>query len=262
MMQPRIVSRDEWLVARKALLIKEKALTRATDDISVERRRLPVVRVEKSYVFETPSGRRTLAELFDGRSQLVVYHFMMGPEWAEGCPSCSLLADHFHGSLVHLAERDVTLTAVSRAPLSNIEAFKRRMGWTFPWVSSYANDFNWDYHVSFTKEEMAAGTMYYNFGSAQFPADEAPGLSVFYTDDSGAVFHTYSTYARGGEPFIGVYHYLDLVPKGRDEEGLAFPMAWVRHHDRYDSGPKVDATATYQPPQKTAHACCDSHHQA
>jgi predicted dithiol-disulfide oxidoreductase (DUF899 family) len=234
MKQPRIVSKTEWLAARKELLTKEKALTHARDAVSAERRGLPMVKVDKPYVFATPAGDRTLAELFDGRSQLIVYHFMMGPEWPEGCPSCSLVADHIDGSLVHLAQRDVTLVAVSRAQLARIEAFKRRMGWRFPWVSSHANDFNWDYHVSFTKDEMASRRMYYNYEVSEFPADEAPGASVFFKDAAGEVYHTYSTFARGGEPLIGVYSYLDLVPKGRDESGLSFPMAWVRHHDRYD----------------------------
>jgi len=234
MNQPRIVSRDEWLAARRELLAKEKALTRAHDALSAERRTLPMVRVDKSYVFDTPDGPKTLAELFDGRSQLVVYHFMMGPDWEEGCPSCSLLVDHIDGAAVHLAQRDVTLLAISRAPMEKIAAFKRRMGWRLPWVSSHRNDFNWDYQVSFKPEEVGSGKMYYNFAMGNFPAAEAPGISVFYKNASGDVFHSYSTYARGGEPFIGTYSFLDLVPKGRDEDALTFPMAWVRHHDRYD----------------------------
>jgi predicted dithiol-disulfide oxidoreductase (DUF899 family) len=258
MEQPRIVSRQEWLVARKELLAKEKALTRTRDALSAERRRLPMVRVDKPYVFTTPTGSATLADLFDGRSQLIVYHFMMGPGWAEGCPSCSLLADHIDGAVTHLANRDVTLLAVSRAPLAEIERFKQRMGWKFRWVSSFGNDFNRDYHVSFTKEEMASGRMYYNYEVSEFPTDEAPGASVFFKDAAGGVYHTYSTYARGGEPFIGAYSYLDLVPKGRDEEGLAFTMAWVRHHDRYDDRYLVDPAQPYRPPARTD-ACCDSH---
>jgi len=234
MNQPRIVSRDEWLAARRELLAKEKALTRAHDALSAERRTLPMVSVDKSYVFDTPDGPKTLAELFDGRSQLVVYHFMMGPDWEEGCPSCSLLVDHIDGAAVHLAQRDVTLLAISRAPMEKIAAFKRRMGWRLPWVSSHRNDFNWDYQVSFKPEEVGSGKMYYNFAMGNFPAAEAPGISVFYKNASGDVFHSYSTYARGGEPFIGTYSFLDLVPKGRDEDALTFPMAWVRHHDRYD----------------------------
>jgi predicted dithiol-disulfide oxidoreductase (DUF899 family) len=197
--------------------------------------------------------------LFDGRSQLIVYHFMMGPKWSEGCPSCSLLADHIDGSAVHLAQRDVTLLAVSRAELAQIEAFKRRMGWRFYWVSSNANDFNWDYHVSFTKDEMASRRMYYNYEVSEFPADEAPGASVFFRDAAGEVYHTYSTYARGAESLIGAYSYLDLVPKGRDEDGLAFSMAWVRHHDRYDTSYVVDPVKEYAPPAKVS-GCCAANH--
>jgi predicted dithiol-disulfide oxidoreductase (DUF899 family) len=256
--QPRIVTRDEWIGARKELLIKEKALTRQRDALSAERRRLPMVKVDKQYVFDTAEGRKTLGELFGFRSQLVIYHFMMGPEWAEGCPSCSLLADHIDPSIVHLAHRDVSLMAVSRAPLSKIEAFKRRMGWRFAWASSYNNDFNTDYHVSFTKEDMAAGEKYYNFETSGFPSEEAPGLSVFFKDAAGQIFHTYSTYARGGEPFIGAYNYLDLVPKGRDEDGLAFTMAWVRHHDRYEAEYAVDPSKPYQAPANPE-PCCESH---
>lgn len=252
---PRIATRDEWLTARKELLVKEKALTRAQDALSAERRLLPMVRVDKEYVFDAPGGPRTFADLFDGRSQLIVYHFMLGPEWQEGCPSCSLLADHIDGSAVHLAHRDVTLLAVSRAPIEKIEAFKRRMGWRFPWVSSYRNDFNRDYHVSFKPEELASGRVYYNYENGVFPADEAPGVSVFLKDDRGAVYHTYSTYARGGEPFMGVYHYLDIVPRGRDEDGLAFTMAWVRHHDRYGADYVVDREQGYKVPIDTG-ACC------
>jgi predicted dithiol-disulfide oxidoreductase (DUF899 family) len=260
MEQPRIVTRDEWVAARKELLVKEKAMTHAQDALSAERRRLPMVRVDKAYEFDTPSGRKTLAELFDGRSQLIVYHFMMGPDWAEGCPSCSFLADHIDGSVVHLAHRDVTLMAVSRAPLTNIEAFRQRMGWKFSWASSFGNDFNQDYAVSFSDDEIASGRALYNFGSIPFPLDEAPGLSVFYKAESGDVFHTYSTYARGGEAVIGTYHYLDFAPKGRDEDGLAFTMSWVRHHDRYDAGYTIDPARPYVPPARRE-ACCASHEQ-
>jgi predicted dithiol-disulfide oxidoreductase (DUF899 family) len=259
--QPRIVTRDEWLAARKDLLNKEKALTRATDALSAERRRLPMVRVDKPYLFETPAGRRTLAELFDGKSQLIVYHFMMGPDWTEGCPSCSFLADHIDGSVVHLARRDVTLIAVSRAPLARIDSFKRRMGWRFMWASSFGSDFNHDYGVSFTDEEIASGRVTYNFELIPFPLDEAPGLSVFFKSDSGEVFHTYSTYARGGEAVIGAYHYLDFAPKGRDEDGLAFTMSWVRHHDRYDETYAIDPARPYMPPARIA-ACCASPERA
>lgn len=228
-----VVSSAEWLEARKAFLAKEKELTRMRDELSRQRRELPWERVEKKYVFDGSNGKVTLADLFDGKSQLIIYHFMFGPEWEQGCPSCSLVSDSIDGSLVHLADRDVTLMAVSRAPFEKIAAFKKRMGWRFNWVSSYGNDFNWDYHVSFKKDEMDNGATYYNYGVNPFPSDEGPGASVFYRDESGEVFHTYSTFARGGDMFINTYNYLDLAPKGRNEEGLSFPMAWVRHHDRY-----------------------------
>jgi predicted dithiol-disulfide oxidoreductase (DUF899 family) len=263
MPEPRVVSREEWTAARTALLDKEKALTRASDALAAERRQLPMVRVDTSYVFDTPDGPRTLADLFDGRSQLIVYHFMFGPGWAEGCPSCSLLADHLDPAVVHLAHRDVTVVVVSRAPLPEITRFKHRMGWQFPWVSSYGTTFNRDYHVSFSADDVANGRGTYNFCDQGFPAEEAPGTSVFYKDADGQVHHSYSSYARGGEPLIGAYHLLDLVPKGRDEDGLAFSMAWVRHHDRYEHDYRVDATRTYaQPPTMEATAtgagdsCC------
>jgi predicted dithiol-disulfide oxidoreductase (DUF899 family) len=255
-MEPhKVVSRTEWLAARNALLAQEKQFTKARDELGRKRRALPWVKVEKSYAFEGPEGRQTLADLFGGCSQLIVYHFMFGPGWEQGCPSCSLLADHFDGATVHLAQRDVTLLAVSRAPLAQIDAFKRRMGWRFKWVSSDGCDFNHDYHVSFSKDEMAKGELYYNYQLGRFPSEEAPGASVFYKNASGEVFHTYSTYARGLDILIGAYNFLDLVPKGRDEDALAYTMAWVRHHDRYD-GAAVDRTATYQPPKSSA-VCCD-----
>jgi predicted dithiol-disulfide oxidoreductase (DUF899 family) len=230
---PEVVSRAEWLEARKQLLLKEKSYTRQGDALAAERRNLPWVRVERDYVFEAPGGNQSLADLFEGRSQLIVQHFMFGPGWKEGCPSCSFMADHVGGALVHLAHRDVTFVAVSRAPLSQIEGFKKRMGWGFKWVSSAGNDFNFDYGVSFTKEEMAKGKVNYNYGMEDFPSEEAPGISVFYRNDAGDVFHTYSTYGRGVEVMMGSYRLLDLVPKGRDEAGLPSTMAWVRHHDRY-----------------------------
>jgi predicted dithiol-disulfide oxidoreductase (DUF899 family) len=242
-MQPhKVVSEQEWLAARKAHLAKEKEFTRARDELSRQRRALPWVKVEKPYVFDGPRGKETLADLFDGRSQLIVYHFMFGPGWEQGCPSCSFLADHFDGAVAHLAQRDVTLLAVSRAPLPQIEAFNRRMGWRFKWVSSYGNDFNRDYHVSFTTDEMAQGKVNYNYEMREFGSEEAPGASVFYKDATGDVFHTYSSYARGLDMLLGAYHYLDLVPKGRDEDALAYTMAWVRHHDRYDDGRVVGRT--------------------
>jgi predicted dithiol-disulfide oxidoreductase (DUF899 family) len=235
--EPRheIVSREQWIDARKALLTREKEFTRQRDELSRQRRALPWEKVEKQYVFEGPKGRQPLADLFDGRRQLIVYHFMLGPGWAEGCKGCSFLADHFDGTVVHLAHRDVTLVAASRAPLSEIEAFKKRMGWGFPWFSSHGSDFNFDYQVSFSADTRANRKVYYNYDMREFPSDEAPGLSVFYKDDSGEIFHTYSSYGRGLDILLGVYNFLDLVPKGRDEEGLPSTMAWLRHHDRYEA---------------------------
>lgn len=230
----KIVSREEWLAARKALLAKEKEFTLARDRLSAERRALPWVEVEKRYVFKGPDGTETLADLFDGRSQLIVYHFMLGPGWQEGCKSCSFLADHIDGATVHLAHRDVTLVVVSRAPLAEIEAFQRRMGWRFKWVSSHGGDFNSDYHVSFSKDGGADGKVCYNYEMQDFGSEEMPGASVFYRDAARAVFHTYSAYARGLDMLVGAYNYLDLAPKGRDEDDFEFTMAWVRHHDRYD----------------------------
>src|SRR6266702_1021678 len=237
----KVVSNAEWLETRKEFLAKEKEFTRMRDELSRQRRELPWERVEKNYVFDGPNGKETLADLFGGRSQLIVYHFMFGPGWEEGCPSCSFLSDHLDGALVHLANRDVTLLAVSRATLPEIEAFKRRMGWRFKWVSSNGNDFNRDYHVSFTKDEMAQGTMYYNYAVGPFPSEEGPGASVFYKDESGEIFHTYSAYARGLDILVGTYNYLDLVPKRRDEDGLDFTMAWVRHHDKYEGASAKEA---------------------
>jgi predicted dithiol-disulfide oxidoreductase (DUF899 family) len=256
-----IVSREQWLSLRKELLLKEKELTRARDRINAERRTLPWVRVDKDYVFDAPSGEISLADLFDGRSQLVIYHFMFGPDWNEGCPSCSFVSDHIDGTLVHLAARDVTLAMVSRAPLVKIEAFKKRMGWRFKWVSSYGSDFNRDFHVSFTKAEMTRGKVDYNYTLQEFPSDEAPGLSVFCKDSSGDVFHTYSTYGRGLEPLVGTYMILDLVPKGRDEDHLGFTMEWVRHHDRYGTDEFADANKPYWPEtaSPSSRSCsCDS----
>lgn len=232
-----VASREQWLAARAALLAKEKALTRERDALARERRKLPWVRVEKDYAFDTPAGRKTLAELFNGRGQLAVYHFMLGPGWPEGCPSCSMAADGFDAVALHLAQRDVWFTAVSRAPLAEIETFKRRMGWRFPWASSFGTEFNRDFGVLFDAAERQAGRRY-NYGSMEnFPSEEAPGLSVFAKGGDGAVYHTYSTYGRGLDPLLGAYTCLDLTPKGRDEAGLPWPMAWVRHHDKYESKP-------------------------
>src|SRR2546428_9443964 len=224
MEHPKVVAAAEWVAARKELLKKEKEFSRLRDELSRQRRELPWEKVKKAYVFDGPRGKETLAELFEGRSQLIVYHFMLGPGWKEGCPSCSFLADHIGGALVHLNARDVTLAVGSRAPLPEIEAFRQRLGWGFKWVSSHGNDFNFDYHVSFTKEEMAQGKVYYNYEKEGFGSEEAPGVSVFYKDAAGEVFHTYSTYARGGDILLGAYNYLDLVPKGRDEAGLPWTM--------------------------------------
>jgi predicted dithiol-disulfide oxidoreductase (DUF899 family) len=259
--QPKVVSQAEWLAARKEFLAKEKEFTRLRDELSRQRRELPWEKVEKPYVFDGPNGKATLAELFDGRSQLIVYHFMFGPGWKEGCPSCSFLADHFDGPAVHLANRDVTLAVVSRAPLAEIETFKKRMGWRFKWVSSFGNDFNRDYHVSFTKDEMASGNVAYNYSMTEFPSEEAPGASVFYKDATGNIFHTYSSYGRGLDILLGAYNFLDLAPKGRDEDGLAFTMSWVRHHDRYSEGYAVDPTQLYSPPAKSDATCCSDEHR-
>ena len=230
---PRVVSEAEWLTARKDLLSREKEFTRLRDELTRHRRDLPWVRVDQQYVFDGPNGKQALADLFEGRSQLIVYHFMLGPGWEEGCKSCSYLADHFDGANRHLPHRDVTFVVVSRAPLAEIEPYKKRMGWRFKWVSSHGGDFNFDYHVSFTKEEEEKNQVYYNYGVGEFMSDELPGLSVFYKDENGDVFHTYSTYARGLDMLVGAYNFLDLVPKGRDENPEA-TMDWVRRHDQYD----------------------------
>ncbi len=235
-MDHRVASRAEWLAARKALLAKEKELTRLRDKLSAERRALSWVKLDKTYVFDSPQGKVALADLFDGRSQLIVYHFMFHLEWREGCPSCSFVVDHLDGTLPHLAARDVSLVMVSRAPLAKIEAFKKRMGWRFRWVSSFGSDFNYDYHVSFTPEQKAAGKVDYNYAMEEFPSDEAPGASVFYKDPaSGEIFHTYSVYARGLDQLMVTYTLLDLVPKGprrgstRLQHGVAPPPRPLRH---------------------------------
>jgi predicted dithiol-disulfide oxidoreductase (DUF899 family) len=235
----KIASHDEWIAARKELLAKEKEFTRQRDELSRQRRELPWVRVKKQYVFDGPDGKETLADLFDGRNQLIVYHFMFDPEWSQGCKSCSLLADHYNPAIVHLNHRDVSMVTVSRAPLEKLLAFRQRMGWTFKWVSSFGNDFNRDFHVSFTAEELNRKTTNYNYDVNPFPVAEAPGISVFFKGDEGNVFHTYSSYARGLDILIGAYNLLDLVPKGRDEDGMD-TMAWVRHHDRYGDTTFVD----------------------
>jgi len=227
-----IVSEAEWLVARKDLLTREKEFTRQRDALSAARRQLPMVKIDKEYVFDGPNGKETLADLFAGRGQLIVYHFMFGPDWEEGCKSCSYLADHFDGANWHLPHRGVTFVVVSRAPLSEIQAYKKRMGWRFKWVSSYGSDFNFDYHVSASEEEKAKGKMHYNYQMQDWVTEEMPGLSVFHKHENGDVFHTYSTYARGLDILVGAYNFLDLVPKGRNENPDA-TMDWVRRHDEY-----------------------------
>jgi len=229
-----VVSHEQWIAARRELLEEEKELTRQRDALSRRRRQLPWERVDKDYRFAGPDGRVTLADLFGGRSQLIVFHFMLGPDWQEGCKSCSFWADNFNGTDVHLNPRDVTFGAVSRAPLPKIEAYRKRMGWSFPWYSSNGSDFNFDFQVSFTPEQIAAGEGFYNYTVRPNTMSELPGISVFVKDD-GRVFHTYSCYARGLDMLNGAYHYLDLAPKGRDEAGLSYPMEWVRRHDQYGS---------------------------
>lgn len=229
-----VVTPDAWTKARKELLEKEKALTRMRDEISALRRDLPWVKVEKEYVFEGTEGRATLGDLFAGRSQLIVQHFMFGPEWEEGCPSCSYWADNFNGTTVHLEHRDISLVAVSRAPLAKLQAYRERMGWDFRWVSSVGDQFSADFHVCFTPEQLASSDVYYNYRKTTFPVEDAPGVSVFYRDDAGDVFHTYSCYARGLDILNGAYHYMDLVPKGRDEAELSYGMAWLRRNDAYE----------------------------
>ncbi|HVJ69684.1 MAG TPA: thioredoxin family protein [Caulifigura sp.] len=250
---PAVVSRDEWLVARKALLEREKELTHLKDVIAAERRKLPWVKVDKTYRFETDRGAQNLADLFEGRSQLIVYHFMYGPEWESPCPSCCLMVDHLGGPLPHLNARDISLAVVSRAPLQKLSAMKQRMGWKFRWVSSGQTDFNYDMQVSFKPEDIRRGEVEYNYMKTPTPAEDLPGFSVFAKDDAGQVYHTYSSFARGCDLLLGTYNYIDMTPKGRDEEGLNFGMAWVRLHDEYGPGYKVDPLANYAPPKGS---CC------
>ncbi len=232
-MKNPVVSHDEWLKARLELLAAEKELTRQHDALTQRRMALPWERVEKSYQFEGPQGTLSLADLFDGRSQLIVYHFMLAPDWEEGCKSCSFWADNFNGIPIHLNQRDVTFTAVSRAPLAKISAYKERMNWSFPWVSSYGSDFNFDYRVSFTPEEIAASKAYYNYAIRPNTSSEKEGVSVFYKNEKNEMFHTYSCYSRGIDMLNGAYQFLDLAPKGRDEDNFKYPMEWVHRHDRY-----------------------------
>jgi predicted dithiol-disulfide oxidoreductase (DUF899 family) len=249
--KPKVVSQNEWLAARRELLAREKALTREYDALRALRRELPWVKVEKNYVFDGPNGKETLADLFAGRSQLIIRHFMFGPGWKEGCVGCSFASDHVEGALVHLEHHDVTYVAVSRAPRAEIDAFKKRMGWSFKWVSSFESDFNYDFHVSFTPEEIASGKVFYNFELRDLPfkIEDMSGLSVFYKEPPGEVFHTYSCHARGDEGGLTTYAYLDLTPKGRDENGPTFTLAdWVRHHDYYEAGGHVAPSGRYVSP--------------
>ena len=255
-MEPhKVVSHAEWIAARKAHLAEEKAFSKARDALSRKRRELPWEKVENDYVFDGPSGKETLAGLFGGKSQLIVYHFMLGPGWEAGCPSCSYLADHFEGPMIHLPHRDVAFVVVSRAPIDEIEKYRKRMGWKFKWVSSFGSDFNHDYQVSASPEEKAKGEVLYNYEITTFPSEERPGASVFCKNAVGEVFHTYSTYGRGLDMFLGAYHFLDIAPKGRDEDGLKFSMAWVRRHDEYE-GVIVDPNADFVEPKK-AEPCSD-----
>jgi predicted dithiol-disulfide oxidoreductase (DUF899 family) len=235
MLNHPVVSHDEWIDARKRLLTKEKEFTRLRDELSRERRELPWERVEKTYVFHGSNGKQTLADLFAGRRQLIVQHFMFDPRWDAACKSCSFWADGYNGFFVHLERRDAQFVAVSLAPYARLEAFKKRMGWQFKWVSSHGSDFNSDYHVSARPEETAKGEAYYNYRFEKTSGSERAGISVFYRDAEGAVYHTYSCYARGLDMLNAAYHYLDLLPKGRDESALSYPQAWVRLHDEYGS---------------------------
>ncbi len=240
MLSNPVVSRDEWLEARRALLATEKEETKLRDKIRAGRQNMPWVKVDKTYTFDTPAGKKTLADLFDGRSQLMIYHFMFGPDWEAGCPGCSFLSDHIDGTLAHLNNHDVTYVTVSRAPLDKIEAYKTRMGWKFPWVSSFGSDFNFDYHVSFTKEELESGKVFYNFReiSGDEANDELPGMSAFIRDEAGNVYHTYSDYARGGEEILTTLMILDRAPKGRNETGT---LSFVKRHDEYDAESKAQS---------------------
>jgi predicted dithiol-disulfide oxidoreductase (DUF899 family) len=253
-----VVSDEPWLVARKRLLAREKELTHLRDQVARERRELPWRRIAGDYVFDTPAGKRTLAELFAGRRQLMVQHFMFGPGWEQGCPSCSFMADHTDGMTIHLAHRDITFVAVSRAPLADIQRFRQRMGWQFEWVSSNGSDFNYDFAVSFTQEQLAAGEVDYNYAKTAFPAEEAPGISVFCKDDAGDVFHTYSTFGRGVEVMMGTYMLVDLVPKGRDERDVFYKMEWVRHHDRYEPQNRFEPAPEARAKATAPGSCCHS----
>lgn len=236
-----VVSREDWLKARRAHLAREKEITHAMDRLHEERRALPWVKVDKTYMFDTVAGKKSLGDLFKGNSQLIVYHFMFGPDWEQGCDGCSFLADHIDGANQHLKHHDVSVVVVSRGPLVKLQAYRRRMDWQFDWVSSQGSDFNYDYHVSFTPEQLAGDHIFYNFEKIprEQGHDELPGISVFYKDEAGDIFHTYSSYARGGDILIGAHHFLDLTPKGRNESAT---MGWMRRHDEYEDSPKAAAS--------------------
>ncbi len=228
------VSREQWLQARKALMQQEKEFTQQREQLAAQRRQLPRVKIDKDYRFQGDEGELSLADLFQDKSQLVIYHFMFGPEWEEGCPSCSFWADNYDGTAIHLAHRDVRLAVVSRGPLDRLQAYKERMGWRFDWYSSLGSDFNFDFGVSFSDAQQQSGEPNYNFGTIPFAMEEGPGFSVFQKDEEGSIYHTYSTYARGLDIFNSAYHIMDMTPKGRDEGELPFTMAWVRRHDQYE----------------------------
>ncbi len=234
MQDHKIVSKEQWLSARRQHLAKEKEFSRLRDELSKQRRELPWTPVDKKYTFDGPDGKESLADLFGKHNQLIVYHFMYGPDWEEGCPSCSFWADNFNDIIVHLNHRNISMVAVARADLATLDAYKKRMGWDFNWVSSIHSDFNYDYQVSFTPEQMEQGTMLYNYQNTKFPASEGPGISVFFKDLEQEIFHTYSCYARGLDMLNGAYHLMDLTPNGRDEDDLPYSMAWLRRHDQYD----------------------------
>jgi len=259
-MEHKTVSRDQWLEARTALLAKEKAMTRLRDELSAARRDLPWVKVEKEYVFDGPASKVTLSELFAGRSQLIIKHFMLAPGQKDGCVGCSFESDHAQAALVHLENHDVSYVTVARAPLAEIDAFKARMGWTFPWVSSFGSDFNYDFNVSFSAEQIVKGEAFYNYRNGPLPLEDLSGLSVFYKNEKGEIFHTYSTFGRGAEERLSTYIYLDITPKGRNETGPTHSLAdWVRHHDRYGAAGHVSPVGRWVPaetPTESRDACC------
>lgn len=252
---PPVVSLQEWHAAHAAHLVLEKALTRQRDALRVARQALPWVKIDKPYIFHSTEGEQSMESLFKGRSQLIIKHFMFGPGWREGCVGCSFEMDHIQAALQHLEQHDVKFVAVSRAPLNEILSFKQRMGWHFDWVSSYESDFNYDFHVSFTEEQMKAGKGYYNFNEIELPVEELSGLSCFYRNNAGEIFHTFSAYGRGAEEILGTYMLLDLTANGRNETGPNFNLTdWVRHHDRYEAAGHVDSTGRYRHSENCCHS--------